>query len=331
MTGDDMTSDETETPGLNYGRLYEFRFKDVDQDARQRVWNEIASYLWNRMGRPKRVLDPAGGRGEFVNAVPAEERWLVDMVDYPERQTDPGVKIVIGNLLDIELPPAYFDAVFASNLLEHFHSPEEVAQFLDRMRETLAPGGVLALMGPNFKYCANEYFDCADHLLVLTHVSVQELLFASGYKVTEVVPRFLPFSFRSRLPAWPVLTRLLSALAGALAAPGEAVPDPRHPRISVQPAFTWPFRSANPLVQSSVSRRVGTGRRGVGPKHEQVVLARCCDCRRLWPCGAAAGSRARGRRFLRDPVRSWMPTRSIPSARARCPSPSATPTPCCSG
>jgi SAM-dependent methyltransferase len=193
---------------LDYSRLYEFRFKGVDQGARQSVWNEIAQFLWIRMGRPKRVLDPAGGRGEFVNAVPAEERWLVDIVDYPERQTDPAVRIVIGNLFDIDLPDRYFDAVFASNLLEHFHSPEEVATFLERMRETLAPGGVLALMGPNFKYCANEYFDCADHLLVLTHVSVQELLFAAGYSVTEVIPRFLPFSFRSRLPAWPALTRL---------------------------------------------------------------------------------------------------------------------------
>ena len=87
------------------------------------------------MGSPERVLDPAGGRGEFVNAVPAEERWLVDVVDYPERQTDPRVKIVIGNLFDIELPDAYFDGVFASNLLEHFHSPEEVGEFLDRMRD----------------------------------------------------------------------------------------------------------------------------------------------------------------------------------------------------
>ena len=194
--------------GLDYSRLYEFRFKDVDQRERQVVWNEIARYLWNRMGRPRRVLDPAGGRGEFVNAVPAEECWLVDVVDYPERQTDPRVRIVIGNLFEIELPESYFDAVFASNLLEHFHSPEEVAAFLDRMRGTLAPGGVLALMGPNFKYCARDYFDCADHLLALTHVSVQELLFAAGYSVTDVVPRFLPFSFRSRLPASPLLTRL---------------------------------------------------------------------------------------------------------------------------
>jgi len=194
--------------GLDYSRLYEFRFKDVNQGERQAVWNEIARFLWKKMGSPRRVLDPAGGRGEFVNAVPAEECWLVDVVDYPERQTDPRVKIVIGNLFDIELPKAYFDGVFASNLLEHFHSPEEVGQFLDRMRTTLAPGGVLALMGPNFKYCARDYFDCADHLLALTHVSVQELLFAAGYNVTEVIPRFLPFSFRSRLPASPRLTRL---------------------------------------------------------------------------------------------------------------------------
>ena len=107
--------------------VYEYRFKDVDQHARQLVWNEIARFLWKRMGRPRRVLDPAGGRGEFVNAVPADERWLVDVVDYPERQTDPAVRIVIGDLFEIELPPAYFDGVFASNLLEHFHSPEEVA------------------------------------------------------------------------------------------------------------------------------------------------------------------------------------------------------------
>jgi hypothetical protein len=142
-----------------------------------------------------------------VNAVPADEAWLLDMVDYPERTTNERVRVVIGNLFDVELPEQYFDGVFASNLLEHFRSPEEVGAFLDRMRHTLRPDGVLALMGPNFKYCARDYFDCADHLLALTHVSVQEHLFAARYSVQEVIPRFLPFSFRSRLPASPALTR----------------------------------------------------------------------------------------------------------------------------
>jgi len=205
MSDEHAPDDET---SLDYARLYEFRFRDVEQRQRQAVWNEIAPFVWRRMGSPRRVLDPAGGLGEFVNAVPADERWLVDVVDFEGRATSPNVRVVIGNVFDVELPPHYFDGVFASNLLEHFRSPEEVAAFLRRMRDVLAPNGVLALMGPNFKYCARDYFDCADHLLALTHVSVQEHLFAAGYKVDEVVPRFLPFSFRSRLPSSPALTRL---------------------------------------------------------------------------------------------------------------------------
>jgi hypothetical protein len=67
---------------------------------------------------------------------------------------------------------------------------------------------VLAIMGPNFKYCAREYFDCADHVLALTHVSVEEHLIAADFELQEIVPRFLPFSFRSRLPASARLTRL---------------------------------------------------------------------------------------------------------------------------
>jgi hypothetical protein len=193
---------------LDYERLYEFRFQGIDHDARRKVWAQIAPFIWERMGRPSRVLDPAGGFGEFINSVPASERWLVDVVDYPERTTAPGVKIVIGDIFDVELPLAHFEGVFASNLLEHLRTPEDVSAFLNRMRETLAPGGTIAIMGPNFKYCAREYFDCADHHLALTEVSVQEHLAAAGYEVRRVVPRFLPLSFRGHLPPSPRLTAL---------------------------------------------------------------------------------------------------------------------------
>jgi 2-polyprenyl-3-methyl-5-hydroxy-6-metoxy-1,4-benzoquinol methylase len=204
----DTPSDPSGAAGLDYGRLYEFRFQDVDQQSRQTVWNEIGPFVWERMGRPARVLDPAGGRGEFLNAIAADERWLVDLVDYPHRETAAGVKVVIGDVLSLDLPDSYFDGIFVSNLLEHLPSPDAVAGFLGRMRKTLAPGGVLGVMGPNFKYCARDYFDCADHTLALTHVSVEEHLIAAGFEVRENIARFLPFSFRSRLPASARLTRL---------------------------------------------------------------------------------------------------------------------------
>ncbi|MEA3076272.1 MAG: hypothetical protein QOF60_1180 [Actinomycetota bacterium] len=199
---------QADTDGIDYDRLYAFRHRGVDQSSRQRVWDEIARYLYRAMGEPKRVLDPAAGRGEFINAVPAEERWVVDAVAYADARLDPAVKVLIGDVLEVDLPAGHFDAVFASNLLEHFERQEDIARFLRRMRECLAPGGVMAVMGPNFRYCAKEYFDCADHTLALTHVSVEEHLYAAGYEPIRVTPRFLPYSFRGGLPPIPALTRL---------------------------------------------------------------------------------------------------------------------------
>jgi hypothetical protein len=44
------------------------------------------------------------------------------------------------------------------------------------MHRSRAPGGTFAIMGPNFRYCSDEYFDCADHTLIFTHVATEEHL-----------------------------------------------------------------------------------------------------------------------------------------------------------
>lgn len=193
--------------GIDYQRLYEYRFRDVDQASRQAVWNEIAAYLYRRMGTPARVLDPAAGRCEFLNAIPAAERWAVDTVDYGEFR-DPGVKAIIENIFDAKLPVDHFDGIFVSNFLEHLPTQEAIGELLTKLRASMEPGGTLAILGPNFKYCSGRYFDCADHTLALTHVSVAEHLYAAGFEVTAVVPRFLPYSFSGSLPPSPSLTRI---------------------------------------------------------------------------------------------------------------------------
>lgn len=192
--------------GINYERLYDYRFRDVDQESRQLVWNEIAVHVYKLMGGPDRVLDPGAGRCEFINAIPATERWIVDLLDYSEYR-DSGVKVVYGNILDAELPSDYFDGVFISNVLEHLPSQEAVGAVLGRLWDAMEPGGTLAIMGPNFRYCAGEYFDCADHTVALTHVAVAEHAHAAGFDVSRVIPRFLPYSFRGILPPSPLLTR----------------------------------------------------------------------------------------------------------------------------
>ena len=190
---------------MNHERIYEYRFRAVDQQARDAVWSEIAPFVYRRLGSPDRVLDPAAGRCEFLNAIPARERWGVDL--YEHGWPHPGVKLVVGDALEVELPEAYFGGIWISNFLEHLPDQDAVATFLARMHDRLEPGGRIAVMGPNFRYCAREYFDCADHNVILTHVGVEEHLYGAGFEIEDVNARFLPYSFRSRFPSSPALTR----------------------------------------------------------------------------------------------------------------------------
>jgi SAM-dependent methyltransferase len=192
---------------VNFQRLYEYRFRDVDQEARAGVWREIAAFVHERLGAPERVLDPAAGRGEFINAVPARERWAVDQVAYTEGTYAPQVRSIVSDIFEAELPDEHFDGVFVSNFLEHLLAQEAVATFLEHMYRATAPGGRIAIMGPNFRYCAKEYFDMADHTLVFTHRSIAEHLYAAGFEPERIEPRFLPYSFTGHLPASGALTR----------------------------------------------------------------------------------------------------------------------------
>ena len=198
---------------MDLDRIYRYRFKDVDQAKRNMVWSELARYVHGRMGAPQRVLDPAAGMCEFINLVPAAERWAVDMNEaFVKEHADPAVRLVIGDTMQVDLPAGHFDGIFVSNFLEHLHSQEEVAAFLVRMHRHLRPGGRIAVMGPNFKYVYREYFDFADHTVVLSELGVAEHLYGAGFEIEAIHPRFLPLSFRGRLPVNRPLVRAYLAM-----------------------------------------------------------------------------------------------------------------------
>lgn len=188
---------------MDYEAIYKFRFADVDHEAKLRVWKVIAADIARRAGRPRRVLDPACGSGEFIEGVPAAERWASDVM--PPAIADPTVRVGEGGYESLDYPVGYFDAIVFSNVLEHLASPDHVQSFLVRARSQLVSGGRVVIMGPNFKYAAREYFDFADHTLVLTERSIVEHLVSAGFRPDVVIPRYLPYSFRSRLPAIPWL------------------------------------------------------------------------------------------------------------------------------
>ena len=93
-----------------------------------------------------------------------------------------------------------------SAFLEHLRTPDDVNAFLLRMRRVVSPGGRIAIMGPNIRYCEDSYWDFADHWLPFTEKAIEEHLYTAGFQATAVHPRYLPFSFTGRLPASPRLT-----------------------------------------------------------------------------------------------------------------------------
>jgi hypothetical protein len=193
---------------MDYERLYNFRFRNVDQDGRIAVWRQVAPHVHKIMGDPGKLLDPAAGRGEFIGAVPAKETWAVDAVAYEQAVHKPDTKVIVSSIMDAELPADYFDGIYVSNFLEHLYDQEAIHQFLLKMIGHMESGGRIAIMGPNYRYCASEYWDYADHFVALTHIAIEEHLYAAGFELKRTIPRYLPYSFSGNLPTAPWLVGL---------------------------------------------------------------------------------------------------------------------------
>jgi 2-polyprenyl-3-methyl-5-hydroxy-6-metoxy-1,4-benzoquinol methylase len=199
---------------LDLERIYQYRFDGISAATKAAVWRRIASWIlrdaiYCRSGELVRsILDPACGEGEFLNAC-CNRGLHLSGCDLRPRSAllSPEVQFHQGKFQEISLEKSY-DLIWISNLLEHLPSPEAVQSFLSGCRATLTPGGIITIMGPNIKYCAEDYWDFADHLLPLSHLTVLEHLISAGLEIVAVQDRFLPYSFRSRLPTHPRLVQL---------------------------------------------------------------------------------------------------------------------------
>lgn len=191
---------------MNYQKLYSFRFRHVNQKSREVVWGEIAKYISTKSNQPLRVLDPACGSGEFINSCAANDKWAVD-IGGSGSELHPDITFIGESFFEATLPKKYFDLIFMSNILEHMESQAMVNKFLQKAFMHLRPGGIVVVLGPNFKYCSKEYFDFADHTVVLTHFSVEEHLIAANFDLISTTARFLPFSFRQSLPSTKITTK----------------------------------------------------------------------------------------------------------------------------
>ena len=175
-----------------------FRTRMSPDSRRTAVWKLIARRLEELVPiRPDAaVLDLGAGYCDFINEVRAREKHAVDSAPGREHAA-PGVTFHQARCDELgSLPAAHFDAALASNLFEHLPL-EAIRKTLSGLSRVLKPGGRLIVMQPNFRYCCKEFYDDYTHVTPLTHRGLADLIASCGYKIEKVLPKFLPFSFKS--------------------------------------------------------------------------------------------------------------------------------------
>jgi SAM-dependent methyltransferase len=196
------------TPASKLDRIYEGRFADEDQRTKDGIWREVGAYLQRWVPTDGSVLDLACDRGYFIRHIRARERWATDVRDMAA-SVAPDVQFVQvdGLAVSSAVPNAHFDAVFVSNYLEHLAGPDAVIAQLGEIRDVLKATGRLIVLQPNIRFVGAAYWDFIDHKVALTERSLVEAARAAGFQVETLIPRFLPYTTKSRLPQSPMLVR----------------------------------------------------------------------------------------------------------------------------
>jgi SAM-dependent methyltransferase len=184
------------------GKLYRARFGASEIVTKDRVWTILCQHFFARYVKPSdSVIDIAAGFCEFINHIECAEKCAFDMNPDVARFAGRDVQSVIGDCRDMSvLGTTCFGVAFVSNFFEHLESRHDIDSVLKEIYEHLRPGGRLLILQPNIRYVGSRYWDFYDHCIPLTHLSMREALQKNGFRVERVIPKFLPFTFKSRLP-----------------------------------------------------------------------------------------------------------------------------------
>jgi SAM-dependent methyltransferase len=206
-----------QTEPYSLSDLYEQRFSASERQRKTALWRTLCQSFFQRyVGETDVVLDLGAGYCEFINNIRCGRKFAVDLSEDTRTAAAGDVTVVITPVTDLSaFDASSIDIVFASNLFEHMRSKDDLMAVLNEVHRVLKPQSKLLVLQPNIHYAYRDYWDYLDHHIPLSHVSMAEALNLAGFTVREVRPRFLPYSFKSRLPQSTLLLRLY-LMAGPL-------------------------------------------------------------------------------------------------------------------
>lgn len=189
----------------NLTKLYSNRFNDSEVKFKNDMWKILCkSFFQKYINTEDTVIDIAGGYCEFINNINCKRKIVADLNENLKLYANKDVEVYNENVVKLDfLEDNSIDKVFISNFLEHIDKDSILTLFRNlykKINNNPGGGGYILIMGPNIKYCYNEYWDFFDHHTPLSEKSVIEALEMNGFSIVKVVDRFLPFSTKSKLP-----------------------------------------------------------------------------------------------------------------------------------
>ncbi len=190
--------------------IYTRRFSTAEQTTRELVWKTLTTQFFQRFFTENDTLvDVGAGDGLFIKHIKVKRRIAVDLSPHALVLRDHGIEVVQVDATSFAAHvPANVDVVFMSNFLEHMQTKRIVLDVLEQCYRALRPGGKVIILQPNIRYVGPAYWDYIDHHVALTEWSLVEALEVTGFRVLKLIPRFLPYTVKSRVGRFSGLVSL---------------------------------------------------------------------------------------------------------------------------
>ena len=143
--------------GLHYGAAYDRSISSTGEATAER-WRERCATI-AKYKQEGRILDLGCSSGSFLSALP-RDRWQLFGIEMSHQVAERararcGATVFVGDVLDANFPPNYFDAITCIHVFEHVYKPKEV---LLKIAEWLKPGGIFYTLMPNIDSAAFRFF-----------------------------------------------------------------------------------------------------------------------------------------------------------------------------
>jgi ubiquinone/menaquinone biosynthesis C-methylase UbiE len=188
--------------------VYRHRFKE-EKLFRNAMWKILCAEYFQKFIPPSStLLELASGYCEFINNIQAKKKIAVDINGQTIEYAGPDVKVLLTKSTELgDVEDSTIDVVFVSNFFEHISKPG-IVQTIKECYRVLKVNGRLLILQPNIRYTDRDYWMFFDHITPIDDRAMCECLEIIGFHIQKVIPRFLPFTTKGRLPRLLFLVKL---------------------------------------------------------------------------------------------------------------------------